>query len=126
MDIVFHVAQILQIVAGFNSAILDKLANVDALSLDVPAFVIVARNEGSLHAFPFRPMLNEVIDLPLHTMGENVVLVERSFPVDHVSQLVNLSDFLFLPEIEQGVKNIHTGIAGTEMIIGGQPEADRL
>jgi len=124
LDVLLHVADELHVrstaVLGHQ---LHEEADVDALVLDVPAFVVVAGDELRRDAGTCGPVANEVVHLALHGEGVDVRL-RVAFALDHVAELVHRLDALGRPDVEQGVEDIHPLILRAEMVVGGETELD--
>lgn len=123
--VMFHVPEEVQIrAAGVFSGELDELPDVDALTLGIPAFVIVAGREVGGDALALWPVLDEVVDLVLESVHVNVELVEPSLSVDHVPSLVNVGDALLFPDVEQCIQHVQTLVVGAEVVVAGDTDLE--
>lgn len=124
-DVVLHVAEVHEVLPPrFFGSVFNYLSDVEPLTLNVPSFVVVARDELGCNTVPLRPVGDKVVHLSFHPMYEEVELVEPRFTVNHIAELVDGIDALLRPDVEQGVENIHPLVPAAEMVIGGQPETN--
>lgn len=122
LDVVFHVTEVLEVSpTRFPRCQFHELPDVDTFVLNVPTFVVIARDEVCVDSRTRRPVLNEVIHLTLKAEGVNVRL-RVALALNHVPTLVHVSYAVRRPDVEESVENVHTLILRAEVVVRREAE----
>lgn len=121
--VVFHVAEVMDVLSTkFTADVFEVLADVDALALDVPSFVVVTRNEVGVDSLALWPVLGEELALTLDSVCNKIEPVETALAVNHVSALVHVGDTFLGPDVEEGVEHVHPCVLGAKVVVGSDAD----
>jgi hypothetical protein len=126
-DVTFRVTEVLQVVASLlfraQSAV---LADLDALALLKPSFVIITSDVERRDALALWEFVDEIIELVVHSRRcDEFRLIESRFAVDPVPAIVDGRDPFAFEVVIRGIQDIEAGVFIAEMVICGDTEAMR-